>query len=55
MELRDISMDDLPMYERSLTDPNMMAELSGPLPREGLAQKLRGSWTTWRREPSGSP
>jgi RimJ/RimL family protein N-acetyltransferase len=41
-EFRDISVDDLPMYERSLTDPDMMAELGGPRPKEGLAQKLRG-------------
>jgi hypothetical protein len=40
MELRDITMDDLPMYERSLTDPDMMAELGGPRPREGLSEKL---------------
>lgn len=42
MELRDITMDDLPMYARSLTDPDMMSELGGPLPRDGLSEKLRG-------------
>ncbi|MGH2682450.1 MAG: GNAT family N-acetyltransferase [Actinomycetota bacterium] len=42
MELRDISMDDLPIYERSLTDPDMMSELGGPRPREGLSEKLQG-------------
>jgi RimJ/RimL family protein N-acetyltransferase len=42
MELRDITMDDLPMYERSLTDPDMMAHLGGPLLKEGLSEKLRG-------------
>jgi RimJ/RimL family protein N-acetyltransferase len=42
MELRPITMDDLPPYERALTDPRMMSELGGPLPREGLADKLRG-------------
>jgi RimJ/RimL family protein N-acetyltransferase len=42
MELRDISMDDLPLYERSLTDPDMTAELGGPRSREGLSEKLRG-------------
>lgn len=42
MELRDISMDDLPLYERVLTDPRMMAHLGGPLPTEGLEEKLRG-------------
>lgn len=42
MELRDISMDDLPLYERMLTDPDMMSELGGPLPKQGLSEKLRG-------------
>jgi RimJ/RimL family protein N-acetyltransferase len=42
MELRDISMDDLALYESLLTDPDMMTELGGPLPREGLEEKLRG-------------
>lgn len=42
MELRDITMDDLPLYEWSLTDPGMMAELGGPRPKEGLKEKLRG-------------
>jgi RimJ/RimL family protein N-acetyltransferase len=40
MELRNISMDDLPLYERLLTDPRTMAELGGPLPKEGLSEKL---------------
>jgi RimJ/RimL family protein N-acetyltransferase len=34
-------MDDLPLYERLLTHPDMMSELGGPLPREGLSDKLR--------------
>ncbi|MGH2676425.1 MAG: GNAT family N-acetyltransferase [Actinomycetota bacterium] len=42
MELRDISMEDLPLYERVLTDPDMMSELGGPLPKQGLSEKLRG-------------
>lgn len=42
IELRDITMDDLPLYERMLTDPDVMGELGGPLPREGLREKLRG-------------
>jgi RimJ/RimL family protein N-acetyltransferase len=42
MELRDITMDDLPLYEGFLSDPIMMAELGGPLPRAGLREKLRG-------------
>jgi RimJ/RimL family protein N-acetyltransferase len=41
VELRPVTMDDLPLYEAQLTDPRMMGELGGPLPREGLADKLR--------------
>ncbi len=40
--LRDITMDDLPLYEALLTDPATMSELGGPLHSEGLAEKLRG-------------
>jgi RimJ/RimL family protein N-acetyltransferase len=42
MELRDITMGDLPLYEALLTDPGTMSELGGPLPREALEAKLRG-------------
>ena len=35
-------MEDLGLYEALLTDPVMMAELGGPLDRDGLEQKLRG-------------
>jgi RimJ/RimL family protein N-acetyltransferase len=42
MELRDITMDDLTLYEGMATDPAMMSELGGPLAREGLEEKLRG-------------
>ena len=42
MRLRDITMEDLALYQRLLTDPTMMADLGGPLPRDGLPQKLRG-------------
>lgn len=35
-------MDDLPLYEGLVTDPVTMSELGGPLPREGLSDKLRG-------------
>lgn len=42
MELRDITMDDLPLYERTLTDPDMMSELGGPRPRRELEEKLQG-------------
>jgi RimJ/RimL family protein N-acetyltransferase len=41
MELRDLSIEDLPLYERMLTDPGMMAELGGPLPRDGLWAKFQ--------------
>ncbi len=41
VELRDITMDDLPLYEALLTDPAMMSELGGPLPRDGLRERLR--------------
>jgi RimJ/RimL family protein N-acetyltransferase len=42
MQLRDISMDDLALYEALLTDPATMSELGGPLPRQVLADKLQG-------------
>jgi RimJ/RimL family protein N-acetyltransferase len=42
VELRDISMSDLALYEALLTDPAMMSELGGPLARDWLEQKLRG-------------
>jgi RimJ/RimL family protein N-acetyltransferase len=42
MRLRDITMDDLPLYTALLTDPATMAELGGPLPESVLEDKLRG-------------
>jgi RimJ/RimL family protein N-acetyltransferase len=41
MELRNLGLDDLPLYESIHCDPRMMEHLGGPLPREGLAEKLR--------------
>jgi RimJ/RimL family protein N-acetyltransferase len=41
MDLRPLSLDDLALYEAIHCDPAMMAELGGPLPKEGLADKLR--------------
>jgi RimJ/RimL family protein N-acetyltransferase len=41
MQLRDLSTEDLWLYEAIHCDPAMMSELGGPLPREGLADKLR--------------
>ncbi len=40
VSLRDITVDDLPLYESIHCDPAMMADLGGPLPKEGLAEKL---------------
>ena len=42
VELRPITIGDLPLYERALTSPEMIAGLGGPLPREGLREKLEG-------------
>lgn len=41
MELRNITSDDLPLYESINCDPDMMAHLGGPWPRERMPQKLR--------------
>jgi RimJ/RimL family protein N-acetyltransferase len=41
MELRNIEAGDLPLYEAIHCDPRMMEHLGGPLPREGLADKLQ--------------
>jgi RimJ/RimL family protein N-acetyltransferase len=68
VDLRPITMDDLPLYEALHLDPVMMAELGGPLRRESLADKLLGiveevrSGKTWyfvvvpegEREPAGT-
>ena len=40
MELRNLTEDDLALYEAIHCDPAMMEHLGGPLPREGLADKL---------------
>lgn len=41
MLLRDVAMDDIGAYVRMRCDPGMMAELGGPLPREGIEAKVR--------------
>lgn len=41
MRLRDITMEDLPLYRRTLLDPRMMAGLGGPREEAGLEEKLR--------------
>jgi RimJ/RimL family protein N-acetyltransferase len=40
VELRPVSMTDLPLYAGMLTDARMMNELGGPVPYEGLEEKL---------------
>ncbi|WP_424887111.1 GNAT family N-acetyltransferase [Streptomyces sp. XH2] len=41
MRLRNVSPDDVEAYVRMRCDPNMMADLGGPLPFEGMADKVR--------------
>ncbi|MDN3264164.1 GNAT family N-acetyltransferase [Streptomyces sp. CSDS2] len=40
MRLRDVSPGDVDAYVRMRCDPVMMAGLGGPLPREGMADKV---------------
>jgi RimJ/RimL family protein N-acetyltransferase len=40
VELRNIKLGDLSLYEQIHCDPAMMEHLGGPLPSEGLAEKL---------------
>ncbi|MER7701931.1 GNAT family N-acetyltransferase [Kitasatospora sp. NPDC097605] len=40
MLLRDVGYGDVDAYVRMRCDPFMMAELGGPLPREGMAAKV---------------
>ncbi|MDH6584833.1 RimJ/RimL family protein N-acetyltransferase [Streptomyces sp. SAI-133] len=41
MLLRDVTEADLGAYIRMRCDPVMMADLGGPLPRDGMADKVR--------------
>ncbi|WP_433231930.1 GNAT family N-acetyltransferase [Actinomadura formosensis] len=41
MRLRDVEPGDVDAYVRMRCDPVMMAELGGPLPREGIEEKVR--------------
>ncbi|MFB7506879.1 GNAT family N-acetyltransferase [Streptomyces broussonetiae] len=41
MHLRDVLPDDVDAYVRMRCDPVMMADLGGPLPRAGMADKVR--------------
>jgi RimJ/RimL family protein N-acetyltransferase len=40
MRLRDVALGDVDAYVRMRCDPVMMAELGGPMPREGIADKV---------------
>lgn len=40
MRLRDVQLGDVELYIRMRCDPDMMAELGGPLPREGIEAKV---------------
>ncbi len=40
MVLRDVQRDDVDLYVQMRCDPVMMAELGGPLPREGIEDKV---------------
>lgn len=41
MRLRDVEPGDVEAYVRMRCDPQMMADLGGPLPREGIEEKVR--------------
>jgi RimJ/RimL family protein N-acetyltransferase len=41
VELRDITLDDLALYQALMTDPAMMTWLGGPRPQGGIEPKLR--------------
>src|SRR6201982_4042581 len=40
VRLRDVELGDVSAYVRMRCDPVMMAELGGPLPREGIEDKV---------------
>jgi RimJ/RimL family protein N-acetyltransferase len=40
VKLRNVEVGDLDLYYRMRCDPVMMTELGGPLPREGMADKV---------------
>jgi RimJ/RimL family protein N-acetyltransferase len=40
VRLRDVELGDVDAYVRMRCDPVMMAELGGPLPREGVEEKV---------------
>jgi hypothetical protein len=40
VRLRDVELGDISAYVRMRCDPVVMAELGGPLPREGIEEKF---------------
>ena len=54
VRLRDVELGDVDAYVRMRCDPAMMAELGGPLPREGVEDKVARDVRRLRRGPSGS-
>lgn len=52
MKLRDVTLDDLRLYERLRCDPVMMAELGGPQPKEGIPDKLSADVADVERDRS---
>ena len=47
MRLRDVELGDLSAYVRMRCNPVMMAELGGPLPREGVEEKVARDDGRW--------
>jgi hypothetical protein len=54
MRLRDVQPGDVSTYVRMRCDPVMMAELGGPLPREGIEEKVARDVRWLRRTRRGS-
>jgi RimJ/RimL family protein N-acetyltransferase len=53
MRLRDVEPGDLNAYVRMRCDPAMMAELGGPLPRDGIAAKVETDVRKTRADDDG--
>jgi hypothetical protein len=54
VRLRDVEPGDVGAYVRMRCDPVMVAELGGPLPREGVAAKVARMSGRPPRTPRGS-
>jgi RimJ/RimL family protein N-acetyltransferase len=50
--LRNVTLDDVSLYERLRCDPAMTADLGGPQPKEGIPDKVREdvTWTEADRD-----